>query len=55
MFTALILTVGFICVVLCACFLAITVYEMRKIDRRSTAAASSGKVVPLRTAVTRSS
>lgn len=49
MFTALILTVGFICTALCACFLAITIYEMRKIDRRSKAGASLGKVIPLRT------
>ena len=49
MFTALILTVGFICTALCACFLAITVSEMRKIDRRSDAGAPLGKVIPLRT------
>ena len=49
MFTALILTVGFICTALCACFLAITVFEMRKIDRRSTAGAPLAKVIPLRT------
>lgn len=55
MFTAMILTVGLICSVLCACFLAITVFEMRKIGRRSTAAASPDNIIPLPTALTRSS